>query len=141
MPSLTKRFIEGLDPKAERRDRTYWDDAVRGFGVRIRPSGAMTWIVMYRNRDHRLRKYTIGPVGALTPEEARKEAKRRLGEAHAGGDPASEKTAQRKAMTVSELAGVTARSRHAPLFLLGKPGAGEANRTPDPNLGKVMLYP
>ena len=22
-----------------------------------------------------------------------------------------------------------------------KPGAGEANRTPDPNLGKVMLYP
>jgi hypothetical protein len=27
------------------------------------------------------------------------------------------------------------------LFLLGKNGAGEANRTPDPNLGKVMLYP
>jgi len=25
--------------------------------------------------------------------------------------------------------------------LLGKLGAGEANRTPDPNLGKVMLYP
>ena len=25
--------------------------------------------------------------------------------------------------------------------LLKKPGAGEANRTPDPNLGKVMLYP
>ena len=23
----------------------------------------------------------------------------------------------------------------------GKLGAGEANRTPDPNLGKVMLYP
>jgi hypothetical protein len=27
------------------------------------------------------------------------------------------------------------------LFFLKKPGAGEANRTPDPNLGKVMLYP
>ncbi len=25
--------------------------------------------------------------------------------------------------------------------VLEKPGAGEANRTPDPNLGKVMLYP
>jgi len=59
---------------------------------------------MYRNRDHRLRKYTIGPVGTLTPEEAKKEAKRRLGEAWQGGDPASEKSAQRKALTVSELA-------------------------------------
>ena len=27
------------------------------------------------------------------------------------------------------------------LFLLRKPGAGDANRTRDPNLGKVMLYP
>ncbi len=25
--------------------------------------------------------------------------------------------------------------------VIEKPGAGEANRTPDPNLGKVMLYP
>ncbi len=27
------------------------------------------------------------------------------------------------------------------LFLLRKTGAGDANRTRDPNLGKVMLYP
>ena len=27
------------------------------------------------------------------------------------------------------------------MILLIKLGAGEANRTPDPNLGKVMLYP
>jgi hypothetical protein len=27
------------------------------------------------------------------------------------------------------------------LFLLRKNGAGEAIRTPDPNLGKVVLYP
>ena len=26
-------------------------------------------------------------------------------------------------------------------YFIEKPGAGEANRTPDPNLGKVMLYP
>ena len=26
-------------------------------------------------------------------------------------------------------------------YFVEKPGAGEANRTPDPNLGKVMLYP
>jgi hypothetical protein len=27
------------------------------------------------------------------------------------------------------------------IVCLGEIGAGEANRTPDPNLGKVMLYP
>ena len=26
-------------------------------------------------------------------------------------------------------------------FVIGEIGAGEAIRTPDPNLGKVMLYP
>ena len=29
----------------------------------------------------------------------------------------------------------------AALLRWEEPGAGEANRTPDPNLGKVMLYP
>jgi len=104
VPSLTKRFVEALQPDEARRDRTYWDDELTGFGLRVRASGAMTWIVMYRNRDHRLRKYTIGPVGSLKPDEARKEAKRRIGEVYGGGDPASDKVAQRKALTISELA-------------------------------------
>ena len=30
---------------------------------------------------------------------------------------------------------------HNHLIYLEKPGAGDANRTRDPNLGKVMLYP
>lgn len=103
MPALTKRFVDSLPLKAE-RDLTHWDNDLKGFGLRVRTSGAMTWVVMYRNRDNRLRKYTVGPVSSLTPEEARKEAKRMIGEVWRGGDPASEKAARRKAMTVSELA-------------------------------------
>jgi hypothetical protein len=63
----------------------------------------MVWIIMYRNRDGRQRKYTIGPHGTLTPEEARKEAKLRLADVVRGQDPGAEKEVQRKAMTVATL--------------------------------------
>ncbi len=32
-------------------------------------------------------------------------------------------------------------TKQAIVFTMFSLGAGEANRTPDPNLGKVMLYP
>lgn len=103
MPKLTIRFIDGLKPEAARGDQTHWDDSLKGFGVRVRASGAMSWVIMYRNRDNRLRKYTIGRVGALTPDEARNEARQKLADAHRGMDPSADKGAQRKAMTVTAL--------------------------------------
>jgi len=103
MPKLTKRFLEELPPKPAQGDLTYWDDALRGFGVRVRASGARTWVIMYRNRDNRLRKYTIGAVGALTPDEARNEARQRLADVHRGLDPSADKGAQKVAMTVEAL--------------------------------------
>jgi integrase len=103
MPKLTKRFIDGLEPCPAQKDQTHWDDALRGFGVRVRATGAMSWIIMYRNRDGRLRKYTIGNVGALTPDEARDEARQKLADAHRGMDPSADKGAQRVAMTVAAL--------------------------------------
>lgn len=103
MPTLSKRFIEDLKLNPAEIDRTYWDDRLTGFGVRVRKSSAMSWIIMYRNRDSRLRKYTIGPVGSLTPDEAREEARQRLADAHRGLDPSADKRAQRSAMTVATL--------------------------------------
>jgi integrase len=63
----------------------------------------MSWVIMYRNADNRLRKYTIGLVGALTPDEARQEARQKLAAVDRGIDPGADKAAQRKAMTVAEL--------------------------------------
>ena len=103
MAKLTKRFLDSLKLTPTRSDHTYWDDALKGFGVRVRASGTMTWVIMYRNRDNRLRKYTIGQVGALTPEEARNEARQKLADVHRGLDPSADKSAQRIAMTVSTL--------------------------------------
>ena len=83
-----------------------WDNgkgAVAGFGVRRQRGLAVTYVLKYRTHDGRQRWATIGRHGSpYTPDTARAEAKRRLGEVAAGGDPAAEKQKARKAKTVAE---------------------------------------
>jgi Arm DNA-binding domain len=59
---------------------------------------------MYRTREGRQRRFTIGRHGApWTPETAREEGRRLLGEIVGGADPAADKREAREAMTVAEL--------------------------------------
>ena len=59
---------------------------------------------MYRTEEGRLRRYTIGRHGApWTPDSARTEALRILGEKVKGNDPAATKLAKRTAETVADL--------------------------------------
>jgi integrase len=59
---------------------------------------------MYRTREGRQRRFTIGRHGApWTPDSAREEARRLLGEVAGGGDPASDKREIREAITVAQL--------------------------------------
>mgnify|MGYP006995591171 CR=1 FL=1 len=44
---LTKRSVEGLPLKAE--SYIIWDGDVKGFGVRIYPSGKRSYIIQYRS--------------------------------------------------------------------------------------------
>ncbi len=78
--------------------------AVAGFGARRRTGDRVTYIVMYRTDEGRQRRFTIGRHGApWTPDSARAEARRILGEVASGTDPASEKQTKRKAETVAQL--------------------------------------
>jgi integrase len=64
----------------------------------------VSYVLMYRTREGRQRRYTIGRHGApWTPDTAREEALRVLGEVVTGADPAAEKRKAREAMTVAEL--------------------------------------
>jgi hypothetical protein len=70
MPKLTKRTVDGLRTD-EPNGLIVWDDAIPGFGVRVRSTGRKTYLVQYRNQAGRARRYTLGVHGALTPSAAR----------------------------------------------------------------------
>jgi hypothetical protein len=82
-----------------------WDVAVPGFGARRQRGDAVSYVLFYRNREGRQRWFTIGRHGGApwTPDTAREEAKRLLGEVAHKADPAAEKRSRRNAKTVAEL--------------------------------------
>ena len=102
---ISKRLVDSL--KARAREFVQWDADLPGFGVRVRPTGHMVYVVQYRagaGRNAPSRKATLGAVGKLTPEEARTAAKRMLGAVSQGTDPVGERKRRREALTVAELA-------------------------------------
>ncbi|TDX60767.1 site-specific recombinase XerD [Methylosinus sp. sav-2] len=102
---ITKRSVEAL--QAGERPFIAFDSDLAGFGVRVMPSGVMSYIVEYRphggGRSVAKRRITIGKVGTLTPEQARKAAADMLAQVRLGADPAADKASQRQAATVAEL--------------------------------------
>jgi integrase len=81
-----------------------WDTSVTGFGARRQKSEAISYILFYRTNEGRQRWHTIGRHGApWTPDMAREEARRLLGDVARKLDPAANKRAARGAQTVSEL--------------------------------------
>ena len=101
MPKLTKRLVDAAKPDG--RDYFLWDDDLPGFGLRVFASGRKSWLIQYRV-GRAVRRFTLGPHGAFTPEEARTRAAKMLQSIRDGADPQAEKQQRLKAETVAELA-------------------------------------
>ena len=96
---LGLREVRGLGENSE-----VWDSVVPGFGARRQQSAAIAYVLLFRTREGRARRYTIGRHGApWTPDTARAEAVRLLGEVAKGNDPAAAKREVRRGETVADL--------------------------------------
>jgi integrase len=91
------REVRGLAP-----NDIVWDTTVPGFGARRRSGTAVSYFVLYRVHG-RLRRLTIGKHGMWTPDQARDRARAALTEVTAGHDPAADKQAHRRSLTVDDL--------------------------------------
>jgi hypothetical protein len=101
MAKITKRAVDALQPD-KRRDVFTWDSELRGFGVRVKPSGVKTFLIQYRNVERRTRRLVLGQYGVPTPENARELAREKLAGAAKGEDPSAERHAVRAGMSVSD---------------------------------------
>jgi hypothetical protein len=104
MPKITKRLVDGLGP--DDAGRIVRDDELAGFAVRRNADGSKTYLVEYRagrGRGFPTRRMTLGKHGALTPDEARQRAKQLLAQVAHGDDPAAQRTARKKELTVKDL--------------------------------------
>ena len=116
MARITKRTLDGLQAGA--KPFTAWDDELRGFGVRVMPSGLKTFVCYYR-QGGKQRLLKVGRVGSLTPDEARRAATKVLGAVAGGADPAAAKAAKAKLDRFGEL---------VPVFLADKAGGNRPRR-------------
>jgi len=81
-----------------------WDDAPRGLGLRIFPSGLKTFVLAYRDRGGAKRLATIGAFGVFTLDQARSAAREMLRNAETGADALQVRRAHRAAPTFGDLA-------------------------------------
>ena len=68
MARITKKTVDALTPRE--REYMLWDRDIKGFGVRVHPSGRKVYLVKYRHHGRVIKK-TIGPHGTIPPAAAR----------------------------------------------------------------------
>lgn len=102
---ITRREIEKLMPSA--KPYILYDTDLKGFGVRVMPSGVSTYILEYRpdegGRAVSKKRMAIGRTNELSPDEARNHARELIGGVRKGEDPLLERETKRKEIKVSEL--------------------------------------
>src|ERR1700730_15193616 len=101
----TKRIADGL-PILHRVYIVY-DQALPGFGCRVTPRGARSWIVEYRpsggGRRISKKRLTLGSASVLTPDQARQAAADVLARVRLGHDVPHDRATRRSALKLVDL--------------------------------------
>jgi hypothetical protein len=103
---ISKRVMDSFGAAA--KAYIVFDRDLTGFGLRVMPSGAKTWIVEYRpgtgGRKIFKRRMKIDIASRMTPDEARAQAKEILARVRLGEDPAAARTTSRQTPTIAAFA-------------------------------------
>jgi integrase len=95
---ISEKLVRAIEPP-ERGNKIAYDDALRGFGVRVTAGGARSFILNYRVAG-RERRYTIGKHPAWSAAAARIEAADLRQRVDRGEDPMEERREDREAPTM-----------------------------------------
>jgi integrase len=103
---MSSKLYDAGVKKLKPRSSTYieFDTVVKGFGVRLTPAGSRSFVISYRTRSGRQRRYTIGGFPNWSLSAARKVAKELLQRVGLGEDPVAQRKEDRGGETVGDLA-------------------------------------
>ncbi|MGD9657099.1 MAG: tyrosine-type recombinase/integrase [Methylocystis sp.] len=116
---ITKSLVDTLRP-IPGDDLFVWDVELRRYGLRLKPSGAGAYLILYRIAGRKQRMNTFGRVGTVTPDEARKTARRLLAAVDAGEDPQAKRQEEKQALTVEEVCDLYLEAARAGLVVTNK---------------------
>ncbi|HEY8214357.1 MAG TPA: integrase arm-type DNA-binding domain-containing protein, partial [Methylocystis sp.] len=91
---LSTKAVAALRLPPGKSESIVFDDALPGFGVRLRASGAARWIYQFKV-GAKQRRLTLGVYPALSVDQARGIASELSARVRLGGDPAAEKAESR----------------------------------------------
>src|ERR1700722_13020244 len=97
---LTKANVAKLSLPEGKSELLVFDEALAGFGIRLRYGGKRTWIAQYRGGSKQ-RRLSLGSSETIDADEARKRAKTALSQVHLGTDPQIEKSNARLKASVT----------------------------------------
>ncbi len=91
--NLTARTVKAIKP--ESKPFRVWDNDLKGFHIRVQPSGAMSYYFHYRTEESKAISYLIGKAGTLSPVQARDAAELKAADVAKGHDVQAEKKQKR----------------------------------------------
>ena len=97
---LSSRTIQALRPNDNPFEVV--DSELKGFLLRVQPSGAMSYYFSYRNEEGKRQRYRIGNSESLSPVQARDQAILLSARVVAGDDIQAEKKRERKAARLAK---------------------------------------
>jgi integrase len=123
---LTAQSIRTITAPDGKADHIEWDDAMPGFGLRLRGE-KRTYIIQYRTGQQQ-RRESLGDVRKVTLEAARNIARTKFAQVVLGLDPGAEKAKVRNTAAPLTLGKVTTRYLDAKRDILRPSTFGGANR-------------